>query len=73
MKSHVACQTTVVARSEYCFVTQCPECDMFHIHIGPMSLRLKSEVFEGICETLFSIFQQGDNRLHQYDQSMHSH
>ena len=51
------CQPRLIAQSRYCSVTGCPDCKMYHLHVGPFSLRLKHEVFEDICETLLEIYR----------------
>lgn len=65
MSHHNACETVVVGQSRYCSITQCPECRMFHVHIGPLSLRLKQEVFEDVCEMLVEAYMdQKDYKEH---------
>ena len=57
MSQHEACQTLTVGQSEYCSITKCPDCRTYHLHIGPLSLRLREEVFESICGALSSVYR----------------
>ncbi len=57
MKKEKSCQPVLVGQSRYCSVTGCPDCNMYHLHVGPFSLRLKYEVFDDICETLIEIYR----------------
>ena len=73
MSQHTACQTLTVGQSEYCSITQCPDCRMYHLHIGPLSLRLREEVFENICGALSSIYREHYGHKEQVNISVHSH
>lgn len=43
----------VLASGEVCRVERCPDCDVVHLHLGAVSLRLTSAAFESACATLF--------------------
>lgn len=73
MSQHTTCQTVTVGQSEYCSITQCPDCGMYHLHIGPLSLRLREEVFENICGTLSSIYREHYGHRQHPRVNMHSH
>ena len=72
MNKHKGCQTVIIAQSRFCSVTECTECGMYHLHIGPFSVRLKREVFEDICETLIKIYSE-QWRQKMSGGSVHSH
>lgn len=73
MTQHTACHTLPVGQSEYCSITQCPDCRMFHLHLGPLSLRLREEVFENICATLSGVHRERHRRKEQVELRPHSH
>lgn len=73
MKNHTACKTLTLASSEFCTINQCPDCDMYHLHIGPVSIRLRSDVFDNICETLLNVYQHKYARGESNSQSLRSH
>ena len=52
MSNHSHCETEIIAQSESCTITRCITCDTYHLHIGPMTLRLKEEVFNSISDTI---------------------
>ena len=73
MSQHEACQTLTVGQSEYCSITKCPDCRTYHLHIGPLSLRLREEVFESIWGALSSVYREQYGHKEQMNMSMHSH
>ena len=46
---------------------------MYHLHIGPLSLRLREEVFENICGALSSIYREHYGHKEHAKMSVHSH
>lgn len=50
MNKNVNCISEVVVQGKFSSVTLCPECNLYYIHIGPMSFRLEADVFENVCE-----------------------
>lgn len=46
------CESELVVQGEYGSVTRCPHCNLYHLHIGPMSFRLEGEIFESVCAML---------------------
>ena len=73
MSQHETCQTVTVGQSEYCSITRCPDCRAYHLHIGPLSLRLREEVFESICAALSSIYREHYGHKERMNISMQSH
>ena len=73
MSQHTTCQTVTVGQSEYCSITQCPDCRMYHLHIGPLSLRLREEVFENICGAFSSIYREHYGHKQPPNVNIHSH
>lgn len=72
MNARTACQTLPVGQSEYCSVTQCPDCRTHHLHIGPLSLRLREEVFENICAAFTCVYRERHGHKEQMSRSMRS-
>jgi hypothetical protein len=64
MKNHTACETVLLGQTRYCNISHCPECKMYHLHVGPVSLHLKEDVFDSICELLSDIYMQ-KNKLNE--------
>ena len=58
MKNHTACETIILGQTQYCNISHCPECKMYHLHIGPVSLHLKETVFDSVCELLSDIYMK---------------
>ena len=55
MKKDSRCEPEIVVETNYCTVLGCPHCHTYFLQIGPMSLRLKEEVFINICQALAGI------------------
>ncbi|MGH8479949.1 MAG: hypothetical protein ACREXK_10300 [Gammaproteobacteria bacterium] len=49
MDTHPACQLLDLANNERCGIALCPRCQVIHLHIGPLSLKLAPHVFQGVC------------------------
>ncbi len=73
MNQHDTCKTLTVVQSEYCSVTRCPDCGMYHLHVGPLSLRLREEVFTSICAALSSIHRGHYGHNEHLNMSVRSH
>ena len=73
MSKHTACPTVTVEESEYCSITRCPDCGMYHLHIGPLSLRLREEVFDNVCMTLSAVYREHCVQRERVNLRMHSH
>lgn len=73
MSQHNSCETILLGQSGVCSVTQCPECNLFHLHVGPMSLRLNAKVFESVCQTLTAIYLERGGHKKNFSNSLHSH
>ena len=52
MAHESGCDTQVLAQSRSCTVQVCTDCGLYHVHMGPVSLRLTRPLFEGLCRTL---------------------
>lgn len=50
------CTSEVVAQGKFSSVTICSECNLYHLHIGPMSFRLEADVFESVCQMLVEFY-----------------
>ena len=55
MNKDPRCEPEIIVEARYCTVLNCPHCHTYFLQIGPMSLRLKEEVFINICQTLTGI------------------
>jgi hypothetical protein len=73
MKKHSSCETRIIAQSKSCCITLCEGCQSYHLHIGPISLRLKAEAFEDICETLVDFYRASGQVSGSGAYRMHSH
>lgn len=54
MSVHDVCETEVICESPSCTITRCKVCSSYHLHIGPMSLRLKEDMFKSISNTILN-------------------
>ena len=54
MSVHDICETEIISESPSCTVTRCSNCKTYHLHIGPVSLRLKQDMFINISNTILS-------------------
>lgn len=58
MDNHRVCRTESVAEGKFCSVTICPDCQLYNLHVGPMSFRMAPEIFNGLCEMFFDHFMK---------------
>jgi hypothetical protein len=49
MDTHPACQLLDLATNEFCGISLCPQCQVLHLRIGPLSLKLAPHVFRALC------------------------
>ncbi len=67
MSEHKTCKTEIISESSACTITRCKSCNTYHLHIGPMSLRLKEEVFNDLSNTILNaqwmILQDNEQNL----------
>lgn len=49
MDTHPACQLLDLANNEFCGISLCPQCQVLHLRIGPLSLKLAPHVFQSLC------------------------
>lgn len=72
---HDSCDTVLLGHSKYCHIAHCSECEAYHLHIGPMTLHLKEDVFENICEVIVSVhMNMNKNRISSHsNHSIHNH
>ena len=71
MKNHTECETVLLGRSRYCNISHCPECGIYHLHIGMISLHLKESVFNSLCDLLVNIhMQRTEWAINQRNKSM---
>ena len=65
MSSHTTCVTEIISQSDSCTITRCKSCKTYHLHIGPLSLRLKEDMFESLSNTILNaqmeLLQKVDN------------
>lgn len=54
MSKHTVCETEIISESPSCTITRCKCCNTYHLHIGPMSLRLKEEMFNSLSNTILN-------------------
>ena len=73
MKNHNICETIMIGQSKFCSVSQCPDCNVYHLHMGPISIRLRQDVFNGLCEMLMNIYMEKDVLREYHASDLHSH
>ena len=49
MDTNPACQLLDLANNEFCGISLCPQCQVLHLRIGPLSLKLAPHVFQALC------------------------
>ena len=49
MDTHPACQPLDLANNACCGIALCPQCQVLHLRIGPLSLKLAPHVFQAVC------------------------
>ena len=59
MNTNPACQSLDLANNECCGISLCPQCQVIHLRIGPLSLKLAPHVFQAVCGAM----QQAAERL----------
>ncbi len=62
MKNHRTCRSEVVAQGTFGSVTVCPDCGVYHLHIGPMSFRMEADVFHGVARMFAGSFVRPDGQ-----------
>ena len=60
MKNHKTCRSELVAQSAFGSITVCPDCNLYHLHIGPMSFRMEADVFQSVGQMIVEYFVQPD-------------
>ncbi|PCJ28742.1 MAG: hypothetical protein COA96_00740 [SAR86 cluster bacterium] len=75
MNEHQMCRSEIVAESRFSSITHCSECNLYHLHIGPMSFRLEGAIFESFCEMIVEFYL--GNKLHDTQkmkaEALHKH
>lgn len=51
----------------------CRKCRIYHIHIGPMSIRLRPDAFEGLYAVLADVHYESEARKLAPVATLHSH
>lgn len=57
-----ACQPLDLADNKYCGITLCPQCQIIHLRIGPISLKLPPHAFQAVCGAM----QQAAEKLPEH-------
>jgi hypothetical protein len=52
MNKNTTCSSEIIAQGRFSSVTVCRECDLYYLHIGPMSFKLEPDIFESTCHML---------------------
>ncbi len=52
------CKTEVVVKRSICSVTVCRKCNVYVLHIGPMSFRLEEDILEEVA-AMFTDYSLG--------------
>lgn len=56
MNQQQTCQSELVAESKFSKITVCTHCNLYHLHIGPMSFSMEGAVFESFCTMIVEFF-----------------
>jgi len=56
MNKNVNCMSEVVVQGRFSSVTLCSECNLYYLHIGPMSFRLEADIFESVCQMFAELY-----------------
>ena len=59
MDTNPACQLLDLANNEFCGISLCPQCQVLHLRIGPLSLKLGQHVFQAV----YGAMQQAVEKL----------
>lgn len=73
MENHSSCTNELVAQSAFSSITVCPKCNVYHLHIGPMSFRLDAEMFKSFSEMIVGNFLQDNSSLHKHPEIAQKH
>ena len=46
------CDNQLLARGQNCSVTYCEDCKVYHLHVGPVSMRLEAHMFADMSQTV---------------------
>lgn len=53
MNEPKTCRMETIAVGKFCSITLCSDCQLYNLHVGPMSFRMDPEIFQGLCEMIF--------------------
>jgi len=67
------CQSELVAESSFSSITRCSKCQVYNLHIGPVSFRLEAEIFENFCGMIVEFFLRNDFQVSQREPVIHKH
>ncbi|MDQ3564138.1 MAG: hypothetical protein M3436_08365 [Pseudomonadota bacterium] len=59
MHTHPACQLLDLANNECCGISMCPQCQVLHLRIGPVTLKLPPHLFQAV----YGAMQQAAEKL----------
>lgn len=49
MANRSPCQSETIAEANGCVIQKCSDCGVYHLHVGPVTLRLRPEIFDNLC------------------------
>ncbi len=49
MDTNPECEPVDLANNECCGITLCPQCQVIHLRIGPVTLKLPPKAFQIVC------------------------
>ena len=52
MKNHKVCRSELIAQCAFGSITVCPDCNLYHLHIGPMSFRMEADIFQSVAQMI---------------------
>lgn len=73
MDNQSACTSELIANNGFSSITVCPKCEVYHLHIGPMSFRLDAEMFESFSEMMTKLCLHPKTSLQKHQAVPHKH
>jgi hypothetical protein len=67
------CRNEIVAQGKYSTVTMCAECQLFYLHIGPVSFQMESNIFESVCQMMAQCHLSDKKDAQTLERLVHKH
>jgi|Marorgknorr_s2lv_1036017.scaffolds.fasta_scaffold35495_2 hypothetical protein len=67
------CESEIVVKKKFCSVTACKHCNLYELHIGPMSFRIDEDIFTELIEMFTDYLMSKPTELIQEDYKNQKH